>query len=94
MIDRPYIEDAEKWGTQEEIEALLRTAGHTIQPTPEVIALHRIDRLIGNMSDLGPRTLGRVRGVVIDSLNDWHSFQRLQHLAEQRKNKNADIPLL
>lgn len=40
---------------------------------PEVEALRAIDRIIGNRVHLGPRSLGEVRGIVLDALNAWHS---------------------
>jgi hypothetical protein len=77
--DRPYLDDAEEYGTAGDLFALSRSAGHAEPPTQEVVALHRIDRLIGNRVHLGPQTLGRVRRVVLDALNDWHGRQRAEH---------------
>lgn len=43
---------------------------------PEVEALHMIDALIGNDERLGRKRLGEVRGIVLDTLNRWHTRQR------------------
>lgn len=74
--DRPYLEDAERWGTdREQLVQYARNAGHGILPTREVVALERLNRLIGNKKRIGPATLGRVRGVVLNACRDWHARQ-------------------
>jgi len=60
----------------DELAGLHASAGHDQPLTPEALALHRIDRLIGNRIHLGPSTLGQVRGIVLDTLNTWHDRQR------------------
>lgn len=82
--DVAYLEDAETWGEiPEEIAGLHASAGHNQPLTPEALALHRIDRLIGNRVHLGPRTLGRLRKLVLDASNDWHDRQRKIEAHEQ-----------
>lgn len=54
------------------------TDAPTPRPTgpPEVEALHALDELIGNREHLGPKSLGKVRGIVLDTLNAWHAKVR------------------
>lgn len=35
-------------------------------------ALHEIDQIIGNEETISAEDLGKVRGIVLDSLNAWH----------------------
>lgn len=37
-------------------------------------ALHEIDQIIGNQSTITEEELGRVRGIVLTSLQKWHAM--------------------
>jgi hypothetical protein len=39
---------------------------------PEIEALHEIDQIIGNQDIMNAEELGRVRGIVLTTLNNWH----------------------
>lgn len=55
-----YLDDAETWVPEVE------------QPPPPVLALMRIDRVLGNEHSLSSLGTGRVRRLTLDALNDWH----------------------
>lgn len=71
-----YLADAESWGTREQQAKYARTAGHGVLPTREVLALIRLDRILGNEGALSARGVGRLRGVVLQALREWHDRQR------------------
>lgn len=76
-----YLDDAESWGTQDELVAYARSSGHGVVPTREVLALLRLDRILGNEHALSEVGTGRVRGVVTTAIREWHDRQRA--IAEQ-----------
>lgn len=53
----------------------------TLGAPPEVVALMRLDRIIGNERALSEKGTGRVRGVVLDALRAWHEQQRADPVA-------------
>jgi len=58
-----YLDDAEQYEPDHPV------------PLP-VLALMRLDRVIGNEFSLSQHGLGRVRGLVLDSLRTWHEEQQ------------------
>lgn len=64
MASDGYLDDAETWEPDPALGA-----------TPEVVALMRLDRIIGNEFSLTEQGTGRVRGVVLRALRDWHQRQ-------------------
>jgi hypothetical protein len=59
-----YLDDAETWEPDPALGA-----------SPEVVALMRLDRLIGNEFSLSERGTGRARGLVLAALRTWHARQ-------------------
>jgi hypothetical protein len=37
-------------------------------------ALHEIDQIIGNEETIDAEDLGKIRGIVLTSLNEWHNI--------------------
>jgi hypothetical protein len=76
--DRDDTDRASAVGAAPRRPVLPSTEAPTPRPTgpPEVEALHLIDEVIGNREHLGPKSLGKVRGVVLDTLNRWHRRQQ------------------
>jgi hypothetical protein len=58
-----YLADAETW-----------QPGHGPVPDP-VVALMRIDRVLGNEGALSDTGVGRIRGLTLRALNDWYRHQ-------------------
>lgn len=58
-----YLGDAETWSPDDE------------DTPPEVVALMRLDRLLGNGRSLSEVGTGRARGIVLSALRAWHTAQ-------------------
>jgi hypothetical protein len=71
-----YLADAEEWGTHEQLVEYARWSGHGVLPSSEVLALIRLDRILGNAGAMSARGVGRLRSVVLRALHDWHARQR------------------
>jgi hypothetical protein len=84
-----YLDDAEQWGEDRQtLVDYARSSGHGVLPTREVLALLRLDRILGNEHALSARGTGRLRGVVAGALRDWHARQRA--IAEQLGPSDPD----
>jgi hypothetical protein len=65
-----YLPDAETWTPDGVDDDEL--------PPPEVLALMRCDRILGNERSLSEHGTGRLRGVVLDALRAWHRGREVQ----------------